>query len=547
MDILDQACRWHRRFAAPLTLADGTQLLLSETETLLLPPGAVTELSTLLSSGTPLSRKLSGMPMAAMPALMATWQHLRHQGHVQSEQDHAQAAYLEPDFRQPMADAPEAAAWGWCWSLSSWGPAARLHERSDLLPANWPATLVVCDDLLDPRLARVADWHRTHQRAWVPVRLVGEQAMVGPLFGASGTQDSQRTPAPCWHCLSHRLRQQQPGRCIDLSADQPPRAVPLAADPELFERRLLRAVRRAQQALEDREAFVRTWVDGEGGQRHRLVQRPTCPVCGDAGLQSRLQSRPMRLQSRTLAPHAPGGTRVSPPERLLAQRDALVSSLLGPIAEVTPIHAPANDILPVHRSRFMRPFTEDAMDEAPSFIQVCLGKGRTAAQSQASAMGEAIERLSAIYRGDEAIVQACARDLGDAAVPAASSAARADAIGRPHARAGRRPHGRRFTAWALVSGLVAHTRCAALSARGSLPAPRPRRGPCGDPLDVQRLRRRPMRGRGHPPRPAGGDRTRCHGHLVVSAGAPPRIAAVRQDPQAGPGFGATSGAGGGMR
>jgi ribosomal protein S12 methylthiotransferase accessory factor len=54
-----------------------------------------------------------------------------------------------------------------------------------------------------------------------------------------------------------------------------------------------------------------------------------------------------------------------------------------------------------------------------SFDRACAGKGSTVEQARMSALAEAIERFSGVYRGDEAVVHATAAELGDDAIPPA--------------------------------------------------------------------------------------------------------------------------------
>ncbi len=54
------------------------------------------------------------------------------------------------------------------------------------------------------------------------------------------------------------------------------------------------------------------------------------------------------------------------------------------------------------------------------FHRASMGKGRTATQAKASALCEAVERWSASYQGDEAVLHATFADLGDDAVPPAA-------------------------------------------------------------------------------------------------------------------------------
>jgi oxazoline/thiazoline synthase len=58
-------------------------------------------------------------------------------------------------------------------------------------------SIVLCDDYLDPRLARIDAEHRRTGKPWLLARPSGSQVWIGPILqpGESG----------CWHCLTNRL------------------------------------------------------------------------------------------------------------------------------------------------------------------------------------------------------------------------------------------------------------------------------------------------------------------------------------------------------
>ena len=153
-------------------------------------------------------------------------------------------------------------------------------------------------------------------------------------------------------------------------------------------------------------------------ERHRLRRRPQCARCGDPALQRELAEAPLELRAVPIGHRRDGGYRVESPELRLRRLEPLVSDLLGPVAYLRP--APGRDARwPVFLSGFAvcprRP-----VDSVGSFSRVCAGKGVSSAQARSSALAEAIERLSCVYRGDEPVISASIRELGSAAVPPAA-------------------------------------------------------------------------------------------------------------------------------
>jgi bacteriocin biosynthesis cyclodehydratase domain-containing protein len=419
MDLLEARFRWHRRFAEPIKV--GRQLmLLSETESLLFSSPAVMALSPLLEQGISLRDHLRTTPADPLPAMLHALSNLTGSGHAQTHEAYASAPYVVPDFDAPWQDGPtplgnQGKLAAWCLSatvdaeaLSAWAASVQGDAHG--------VTLVLCDDLLDTRLAHVHAWHHARRKPWLLLKPWGEQSCVGPVF------DPTQEASACWHCLAAKLTHQQAGRAWAQAA----LPIPLFFERGATHARLHALTPMATQALRNRHSHLHTWRNDEAPRQHTLNRRPQCPACGDKDLRARRQSEPIRLQDRPIMPGAPGGSRSMPPEQLVNQKPDLLSPLLGPLVDLslvttagsTSTHAPTGDApdLLVYRSAFIRPARHHASLPPQGFVQTCLGKGRTAAQSQASALGEAIERLAACWQGDEAMLVASAAELGPAAI-----------------------------------------------------------------------------------------------------------------------------------
>ena len=120
--------------------------------------------------------------------------------------------------------------------------------------------------------------------------------------------------------------------------------------------------------------------------------------------------RPIALRAAPARYVDGGGFRIEAPEQTVERLRERVSPLTGLFRGSRPlrvlpagfgVHAASYGICPLDR----------AVVDGESFVEAALGKGISAAQSEASALGEATERLSACYRGDEPIVIAPARAL----------------------------------------------------------------------------------------------------------------------------------------
>ncbi|HEY4937427.1 MAG TPA: TOMM precursor leader peptide-binding protein, partial [Actinomycetota bacterium] len=261
--------------------------------------------------------------------------------------------------------------------------------------------LVLVDDYLDDRLGEVNRLALASGRPWMPVKPVGRQVWLGPIFAPGVTG--------CWECLAQRLRsnRQMEGFLQRRSGGSRPLVVSRAALAPCVDAALQLA------ASEAAKFIVSADLSMLGGQvvtldtrtlatrHHALTRRPQCGECGDAAGFLRLPE-PVVLRSRSQASRSDGGHRSVHPEVTYSRLEHHVSPITGVVTELTDLTGEDNDGLLYsysagHNFALMR-------DEL-SFLLHNLrgrsgGKGATRIQAQVSAMCEAIERYSGVYRAE---------------------------------------------------------------------------------------------------------------------------------------------------
>ena len=154
---------------------------------------------------------------------------------------------------------------------------------------------------------------------------------------------------------------------------------------------------------------------------HRVMRRPQCLACGDEAL--RRPDRPpaaLHLQSSPKTHCGSGGARTVAPEATLAKYRHLVSPISGVVAWLKRTTDESDSWLHVHwagsnlgmRSRSLSSLRRSLRSKSA-------GKGSTRAQSEASALCEALERYSGALHGDEIRVRGRLVDFaeGDAIHP----------------------------------------------------------------------------------------------------------------------------------
>lgn len=277
-------------------------------------------------------------------------------------------------------------------------------------PGGEGTRVVVAGDYLAPACVELAQEALRAGRAAFLVRPLGLRPMLGPYFtGAPGQ--------PCPRCLSHALDEQRPvERWLQRQAPARERpAPPTAALPASIAAAAHLAAIELLRLVGLREPPVRLWTLDlprfELGE-HRVRHRPQCPACGEPGMQAAIGERPVSLSSVRIGSSDDGGLRREPPGVVLARLAHQVSPVLGPVTHLSPMRDRHGEGHPVFSSGYL--FTPGTGGHV--FDRGCAGKGCTLDQARMSALAEALERTSGVYRGDEAAREASFEELGGEAV-----------------------------------------------------------------------------------------------------------------------------------
>ena len=269
-------------------------------------------------------------------------------------------------------------------------------------PEDPDLSVVVCSDYLDECHDAVNRRHLDSGAPWMLVRPTGMVPLFGPTFRpAEG--------GPCWSCLAYRLRGHQEVhnflRNLDAAAAfRPPAGAPSAVDAL----GALAAVEIAkwlvfQDLAPLHERAVSLDLAHLKSERHRVTRRPQCPACGDEALfRPDRPARPVRLSSSPKDVRNSGGTRAVAPEETLARYRHLISPVSGVVTWVKRTTAETDSWLHVYwagsnfalRTRKLSSLTRSLRSKSA-------GKGSTPAQSEVSALCEALERYSSAFHGDE--------------------------------------------------------------------------------------------------------------------------------------------------
>lgn len=270
-----------------------------------------------------------------------------------------------------------------------------------------PCDILLTDDYLRPEIGAFNQAALASQRRWMLVKPVGIIPWIGPVF------DPPRTA--CWECLAERLRQNREvegfiARKSDLGEALAPSFASLPATEKIA---IDFAITHLMNPERLTEKVATLDLSTLGLQIHHLRRRPQCHACGDPHASERA---PIILRSVRIAHGHDGGHRSASPEETVKRLDTLVSPITG-VVNFLQKSETLDGCAHVYGSghNFAR------MNDEYYFLRASLrsqsaGKGSSETQAKASAIGEAVERFSGVFRGDEKYELARLSEMGDRAI-----------------------------------------------------------------------------------------------------------------------------------
>ncbi|MFN8074291.1 MAG: TOMM precursor leader peptide-binding protein [Kineosporiaceae bacterium] len=289
--------------------------------------------------------------------------------------------------------------------------------------------VLACRDLTDPAVwATMRDVHDLGSAALV-VALGAARVLLSPVLPAVSRPVPRPVPmpmpraaarpgrspdgaGPCADCLRHHLHRATAAGSGRVRRAPTPLASPALVAPVtgavgagLAVTLIVGWLATGEPAIPRRE--VLEWdARGPHLRRHPVVRRPQCATCGDPALVTRQTALP-----RPLGTASPGRRRGA--AAFLRDLDHLLDPITG---LVTAVEETAR-CGPFHTARA----THAVLPAADGWHRAtALGKGLSAQGALAGIVGEAVERCSVVWHGDETAVRATAAELGDVAVPPAS-------------------------------------------------------------------------------------------------------------------------------
>ncbi len=272
-------------------------------------------------------------------------------------------------------------------------------------------TVVLTDDYLHPDLTILNDAYLASGQRWLLGKPAGRQLWLGPLItpGVSG----------CWSCLEQRLagnRQVERYVVVKHGGTSPvhPHKGTNPASAQIFAGLLGTEVLRTLTSggparLNAQLVSIDTkTLDMED---HVLIRQPQCHSCGDPSMITQ-RSGKIALSSRLALHTTDGGHRIQPPHLTYDRMKKHISPILGAITTLSAHEGDDNGITYSFTAGHNFAMVNDNIDLLRRNLRgQSGGKGRTEIQAKVSAVCEAVERYSAVWRGDEPVRKAAYQDL----------------------------------------------------------------------------------------------------------------------------------------
>ncbi|HEY9597758.1 MAG TPA: TOMM precursor leader peptide-binding protein, partial [Cyanophyceae cyanobacterium] len=277
--------------------------------------------------------------------------------------------------------------------------------------------VAVTDDYLQVGLDQFNQNALNSSQPWLLIKPVGAVVWIGPIFQPGKTG--------CWECLAHRLRinrqlesflQQHQGISTPFPVSRSALPSTVQTGLNLAATEIIKWITGSQQQQLEGTIISFDLVN-LNLQRHSLVRRPQCPCCSDSEYLIEQKPQPLLLTSQKKLFVADGGHRICSPAQTLQKYSHHISPITGVIKTLYSPLQQSNELIQVYLAEHAFPGIGNNLDNWREVLHhKSMGKGKTNLQAKASCLGEAIERYSGTYTGDEIRVRAQYSELGESAI-----------------------------------------------------------------------------------------------------------------------------------
>lgn len=275
--------------------------------------------------------------------------------------------------------------------------------------------VVVTDDYLQEGLETINQTMMTAGRPWMLVRLIGLTNWIGPIFQPGQTA--------CWACMAQRIQAnrqlesfilRKTGRSTPLKTAVAVLPSTLQFGANMAATEIVKWLLRDRNETLENKLITFSSLAAET-QYHAIVRRPQCPVCGQAHQEEAIH--PLVLSPSRKRFTNDGGHRSALPEETYARYQHHISPITGVVSWLVNITEEINGLAYSYIAGHNFAMAQDTLFWLRQNLRSRTGgKGMTDIQAKVSAMAEAIERYSGVFRGEEVVVRGSYKSLQPQAI-----------------------------------------------------------------------------------------------------------------------------------
>ena len=251
-----------------------------------------------------------------------------------------------------------------------------------------PLSIILVDDFLDGRVHTYLEGSDV-----LLLKITGDAVSVSPIF--------KQDEANLLKCLQWQLRENQPVRkALESHFSDITHAYP-------FE---LRDTLSSKQSVALETLLLSQLGESRGKKQISLYREATDKfehhqvnlALDNEQVFAEQINAPVKLEPCISHFNIDGGSRNVTAEHTVAKLLPLISPITGVINHLEVIGENPKSPIKIYRTGFFKHHNKpDILEfDRNSFVQICLGKGVSHAQSKASALSEAVERYAALFQGD---------------------------------------------------------------------------------------------------------------------------------------------------
>ncbi|GAA3934162.1 YcaO-like family protein [Litoribacillus peritrichatus] len=254
-------------------------------------------------------------------------------------------------------------------------------------------TYILVDDFLNPRITQV---ELNEPGSVLVVKLTGESCWISPLYSHQDFTDFLN--------LQKRILDNQPVR----------KAAMIKWPASSLGLPVRNSVQFTEAQLQDLKKLIILQMTSSAPTVLAVYRKSDCqterhPINIDLGNtddMSRQIHSPVHLNACLNRFNKDGGSRSVSAQETVDRLCTLVSPVTGVINHLKEVEFGTNSPVKVYRSGFFKTPSDlkpEVMEQG--FVQICMGKGVSPIQSQASALCEAVERYNALYQPDIPLIK----------------------------------------------------------------------------------------------------------------------------------------------